>query len=67
MSGSDWVVTVRVTLRNFVDHDEQEAAILVRELINDECGFAGLCDWPDDYEILAVEPVTASTSRAVQE
>jgi len=55
MSRADWFVTVRVLLRDFVDHAEPDAERLVRELLNDECGFCGCCDWPDDYEILKVE------------
>lgn len=67
MSGVDWVATVRITLRNFVDHDEPDAQALIRELIVDECGFAGLTDWPDDYEIVAIEPRASDDSAAVHE
>lgn len=57
---ADWIVTARIRLRDVVDQTAPDAQALVRELITDECGFAGLCDWPDDYEILSVVPADSA-------
>ena len=57
MSGSDWIFTVRVRVKNLSDHSEPDAEDVARCVINEENGFAGLCDWPDDFEIVSVEPV----------
>ena len=66
MAGADWFVTVRVRLRGMCVHDDEDAAGTVRWVIDEECGFAGLTDWPDDYEILAIEPASETVSAADQ-
>ena len=53
---SDWIVTVRVRIRNACDHDELEAEAIVRDLIDEGNGFGDMCDWPEDYVILNVKP-----------
>lgn len=49
----DWILTVKVRLRNFSSHDEDRA--MVRKALMDE-ELAGLTDWPADYEIVSLEP-----------
>lgn len=51
----DWIVTIRVRLRNCCEHDEPGAEAIVRNLIQEET-LMGVSDWPDDYEILDVKP-----------
>lgn len=55
--GADWFVTIRVRLRNMVEHDHEDGTEIVRELINEE-SLGGFADWPDDYEVLSIEQAT---------
>ena len=64
MAGADWLLTVRVRLREMCDHNEKDAADVVRWVLDEENGFCGLADWPQDFEVLAIEPASDSGDEA---
>jgi hypothetical protein len=56
---SAWVFTVKILVQNLMRHDEPaepDPATIAMELIKDENGFAGVCDFPDDYQIINLQP-----------
>lgn len=55
MSGSDWIITIRVRAKNMVDHAEPDAEAAVRWCLEEE-GLYGCADWPEDYTIVSIEP-----------
>jgi hypothetical protein len=60
MSNADWIFTVKIRVKGLCVHDEPDAETVARWVVDEECGFGGLTDWPDDYQIISVEPADFS-------
>lgn len=59
MRNDDWYATIRVRLPHMLEHDHPDGEAIVRDLLKEESliNFSDL-NYPDDYEILSIEPAT---------
>lgn len=50
----DWEVVVKIRVNNLCFKGEPDPKQILIDVLNDDRGFGGITDWPEDYEIVSL-------------